>query len=238
MTAFISAWISNTATTAMMFGIGLSILAALERPGQHVIDPRYATGIMLMTSFAASIGGLATPIGTPANVIGLGFIRTLAGKEIPFFSWSLIGVPVVLILFAFLYLFLNALSPSGFVELPGASDRLRAEREELGPWTAGQRSVAIAFSVTVALWIAPGIVAIIAGERSAAYAAVVGSVPEGVAAIIGAMLLFVLPGSGAVQSTGMRRRASTGGSFCSMGADSPLGCSPFRPVLPNRSAGG
>ncbi len=197
VTALISAWISNTATTAMMFGIGLSILAALERPGaQVVLDPRYATGIMLMTSFAASIGGLATPIGTPPNVIGLGFIRTLAGKEIPFFSWSLIGVPVVLILFAFLYLFLNALSPSGFVELPGASDRLRAEREELGPWTAGQRSVAIAFGVTVALWIAPGIVAIIAGERSAAYAAVVGSVPEGVAAIIGAMLLFVLPGSG------------------------------------------
>ena len=239
VTAFISAWISNTATTAMMFGIGLSILAALERPGEQVvIDPRYATGIMLMTSFAASIGGLATPIGTPPNVIGLGFIRTLAGKEIPFFSWSLIGVPVVLVLFTFLYLFLNALSPSGFVELPGASDRLKAEREQLGPWTPGQRSVAIAFGVTVALWIAPGIVAIVAGERSAAYAAVVGSVPEGVAAIIGAMLLFVLPGSGAVQSTGMRRRASTGASFCSMEADSPLGCSPFRPVLPSRSAGG
>ena len=197
VTAFISAWISNTATTAMMFGIGLSILAALQRPGQReVIDPRYATGVMLMTSFAASIGGLATPIGTPPNVIGLGFIRTLAGTEIPFFSWSLIGVPVVLVLFTFLYLFLNALAPSGFVELPGASDRLRAERAQLGPWTPGQRSVAIAFGATVALWIAPGIVAIVAGERSAAYTAVVGSVPEGVAAMIGATLLFILPGAG------------------------------------------
>jgi sodium-dependent dicarboxylate transporter 2/3/5 len=197
VTAFISAWISNTATTAMMFGIGLSLLAALDRPGEpQAIDPRYATGIMLMTSFAASIGGLATPIGTPPNVIGIGFIRTLAGKEIPFFSWSLIGVPVVLILFAFLYLFLNALAPSGFVEIPGASTRLRAEREQLGPWTPGQRSVAIAFGVTVALWVTPGIVAIVAGERSAAYAAVLGSIPEGVAAILGALLLFVLPGSG------------------------------------------
>jgi sodium-dependent dicarboxylate transporter 2/3/5 len=70
-TAFISAWISNTATTAMMFAIGLSILSFLldERRTQR-IDRRFATGMMLMTSFAASIGGLATPIGTPPNIIG------------------------------------------------------------------------------------------------------------------------------------------------------------------------
>ena len=195
VTAFISAWISNTATTAMMYGIGLSILAALERPGEgRVIAPRYATAVMLMASFAAAIGGLATPIGTPPNVIGIGFIRTLTGTEIPFFSWSLIGVPVVLVLYAFVYLYFNALAPAGFVEIPGASARLKTEREQLGPWTTGQRSVAIAFSITVALWVFPGIVAIIAGDRSPAYAAVVGSIPEGVAGILGALLLFVLPG--------------------------------------------
>jgi sodium-dependent dicarboxylate transporter 2/3/5 len=156
VTALISAWISNTATTAMMYGIGLSILAALERPGEtRVIDPKYATAVMLMASFASAVGGLATPIGTPPNVIGIGFIRTLSGREIPFFSWTLIGVPVVLALFAFLYFYLNALAPSGFVEIPGASARLRAEREQLGPWTPGQRSVAIAFGVTVAMWVAP-----------------------------------------------------------------------------------
>ena len=84
VTAFISWWISNTATTAMMFGIGLSILAALRAPGTSAtIDPRYATGLMLMTSFAASIGGLATPVGTPPNVIGLGFIRSQIGRGDP-----------------------------------------------------------------------------------------------------------------------------------------------------------
>src|SRR5436305_1354410 len=93
VTAFISAWISNTATTAMMFAIGLAILAFLfdnEQAGGSPIHRRYATGLMLMTSFAASIGGLATPIGTPPNIIGLGYIRGLIGVPFSFFNWPII----------------------------------------------------------------------------------------------------------------------------------------------------
>jgi sodium-dependent dicarboxylate transporter 2/3/5 len=195
VTAFISAWISNTATTAMMFGIGLSILAALRAPGgADSIDPRYATALMLMTSFAASVGGLATPVGTPPNVIGIGFIRSQLGVDISFFQWMLIGVPVVLLLFSFLYAFLNAVAPAGVRELPAGAELIRRERERLGPWTQGQRSVVIAFGVTVLLWIVPGLVAIAAGEQSAAYQNLIRSVPEGVAALAGAMLLFILPG--------------------------------------------
>jgi sodium-dependent dicarboxylate transporter 2/3/5 len=195
VTAFISGWISNTATTAMMFGIALSILAALRSPGAGVtIDPRYATALMLMTSFAASIGGLATPVGTPPNVIGLGFIRAQLGVEISFFRWMLIGVPVVLLLYAFLYAFLHAVAPAGVRELPAGAELIARERARLGPWTRAQRSVAIAFGVTVALWIIPGVVAIAAGEQSAIYQSLTRRVPEGVAALLGAMLLFVLPG--------------------------------------------
>jgi solute carrier family 13 (sodium-dependent dicarboxylate transporter), member 2/3/5 len=195
VTAMISAWISNTATTAMMFGIGLSILAALRAPGTGaMIDPRYATGLMLMTSFAASVGGLTTPVGTPPNVIGLGFIRSLVGVEISFFRWMIIGVPVVVVLFTFLYLYLNAVASSGIRELPAGADLIRRERAKLGPWTKAQRSVALAFFITVVLWIVPGLVAIAAGERSAVYQSLNRSVPEGVAALIGALLLFVLPG--------------------------------------------
>jgi sodium-dependent dicarboxylate transporter 2/3/5 len=195
VTAFISWWISNTATTAMMFGIGLSILAALRAPGPgSAIDPRYATGLMLMTSFAASVGGLATPVGTPPNVIGLGFIRSQLGVEISFLQWMLIGVPAVLILFVFLQVFLNAVAPSGVRELPAGAELVRRERERLGPWTRGQRSVAIAFAVTVALWVIPGLVAVVAGEASAAYQTLTRRLPEGVAALLGAMLLFILPG--------------------------------------------
>jgi sodium-dependent dicarboxylate transporter 2/3/5 len=195
VTAFISWWISNTATTAMMFGIGLSILAALRAPGGAPgINPRYATALMLMTSFSASVGGLATPVGTPPNVIGIGFIRSLVGVEIPFFRWMLVGVPIFLVLFTFLYLYLDRAAPAGVRELPAGAELIRGERARLGPWTRGQRSVAIAFAMTVFLWILPGIVAIVSGEGSAAYAGLTRRVPEGVAALLGAMLLFILPG--------------------------------------------
>jgi sodium-dependent dicarboxylate transporter 2/3/5 len=195
VTALISGWVSNTATTAMMFGIGLSILAALRGPGSgSMIDSRYATALMLMTSFAASVGGLATPVGTPPNVIGIGFIRSQLGMEVPFFSWMLVGVPIVLVLFTFLFLYLNRVAPAGVNELPSGAELIRRERQRLGPWTRGQRSVAVAFAITVALWVLPGIVAIVAGERSAVYESLTQRVPEGVAALLGAMLLFVLPG--------------------------------------------
>jgi sodium-dependent dicarboxylate transporter 2/3/5 len=195
VTALISAWISNTATTAMMFGIGLSILAALRAPGAGVaIDPRYPTALMLITSFAASIGGLATPVGTPPNLIGLGFIRSQVGVDIAFFRWMLIGVPVVVVLFLFLYAFLRAVAPAGVRELPAGAELIRRERERLGPWTAGQRSVALAFGITIALWVAPGVVAVVGGEGSGLYQGLTRRLPEGVAALLGAALLFVLPG--------------------------------------------
>ena len=202
VTAFISAWISNTATTAMMFPIGLSILAFLlegNRATGAPIDRRYATGMMLMTSFAASIGGLATPIGTPPNLIGMGFIRKELGVDLPFLNWTLIGAPVVLCLFIVLFLYLNFFCRAGVKEIPGSAEMLRSEREQLGPLTTGQRSALAAFLLTALLWIAPGIVAVLPpplGEDSAAYKALARCLPEGVVAILGAVLLFLLPGGG------------------------------------------
>ena len=197
VTAFISAWISNTATTAMMFAIGLGVLGFLfeqEKEGGTRINRRYATGLMLMTSFAASIGGLATPIGTPPNVIGLGFIRQLTGVEFSFFKWTMIGAPVVVILFLYLAFYLGALCPAGVREIEGSREMLARERARLGPWTRGQRSALVAFLVTALLWVVPGLVALAAGDQSAVYQAVNRSVPEAVAAVVGATLLFLLPG--------------------------------------------
>ena len=197
VTAFISAWISNTATTAMMFAIGMSILAFLydnEKEGGSPISRRYATGLMLMTSFAASIGGLATPIGTPPNVIGLGFIRQMVGVEFPFFKWAMIGTPVVVVLFLYLFFYLDRLSPAGVRVIAGSAEMLEREKRRLGPWTRGQRSSMIAFLVTVALWVIPGFVALVAGDQSPAYQSINRSVPEAVAALAGAGLLFLLPG--------------------------------------------
>ncbi|HET8623054.1 MAG TPA: DASS family sodium-coupled anion symporter [Gemmatimonadales bacterium] len=192
VTAAISGWISNTATTAMMFGIGMSILAAM---GEDVRRSAYATALMLMTSFSASVGGLATPIGTPPNVIGLGFIRTTVGEEVSFFRWMMLGVPVVLTLYAVLYVWLNFVSRTTAGDLAATRELIRRERASLGPWTRGQRSVAAAFGFTVFLWVLPGIVALAAGEQSAAFRTLNERLPEGVAAIAGALLLFLLPGA-------------------------------------------
>lgn len=199
VTAALSAWISNTATTAMMFAIGMSILGYLLDPDTTAGRPvsrRYATGLMLMTSFAASIGGLATPVGTPPNLIGLGKIRESLGVEIPFLKWMCLGVPIVVCLFLYLFVYLNWLCPAGRGALPGERARLEAERRRLGPWTAGQRSTCLAFGLTVVLWIVPGAVALYAGEASDVYRTVRDVLQEAVVALLCAALLFVLPGDG------------------------------------------
>jgi sodium-dependent dicarboxylate transporter 2/3/5 len=197
VTAFVSAWISNTATTAMMFAIGLSIITFLYRQQDETgvkINPNYATALMLMTSFSASIGGIATPIGTPPNVIGIGFIRKLGGGDISFFEWMLIGFPVVIILYLFLAFYLHKLAPAGVREIKGSAEMLEREKARLGPWTRGQRSVVVAFAITIVLWVVPGLIALIAGEQSETYKTLNARIPEAVGAIVGAMLLFFLPG--------------------------------------------
>lgn len=198
VTAFTSAWISNTATTAMMFAIGMSILAFLFKQEKETgikINRNYATAMMLITSFSASIGGLMTPIGTPPNVIGLGFIRQLLGAEISFFKWMMIGAPIVVVLYIFLFLYLNYLAPAGVKEISGSAEMIAREKASLGKWTRGQRSTVVAFATAVALWIFSGLIALFAGETSAIYKFINTRFPEVIGAVVGAVLLFLLPGN-------------------------------------------
>jgi sodium-dependent dicarboxylate transporter 2/3/5 len=198
VTAAISAWISNTATTAMMYAIAMAILTFMAdsaRREGRTLDPRYATALMLMTSFAASVGGLATPIGTPPNVIGLGFIRQLTGTELPFFKWMLIGVPTVVIMLVAVFFVLGRAGKSVGAGVPESASMLEREHERRGSWSTGEKSTVVAFCVTVFLWVAPGVLALVYGDSSSQYQALTARIPEGVAALIGACLLFVLPGN-------------------------------------------
>lgn len=191
----ISMWMSNTATTAMMFPIGVSIVAQLRRGtmGQDEGLRRFATAMMLITSFGASIGGMATPVGTPPNLIGIGLIERITGTHIGFFRWMAIGVPLVLILFAVLAAFFAWTSTRG-VQVGEASARIvREELARLGPMSRAQRNVCLAFGVTVVLWTFPGLLAVAGLSEAPIARAYMTSMPEGVAAMLGAMLLFVLP---------------------------------------------
>ncbi|MCE2727221.1 MAG: DASS family sodium-coupled anion symporter [Planctomycetaceae bacterium] len=193
----ISAFISNTVTAAMMVAIVSGILAAIDeaavKTGRRP-DPAFATGLLLCVAFAASIGGLATPIGTPTNLIGLRFIADELGVAISFVGWCAIGLPIVAVMTTITVFVLGRLFPAGIARLDGVSAYVAAERARLGPWTAGQWSTALAFAATVAMWMVPGFLLAALGPDHEVCVWLKNRLPESVAAIIGAALLFILPG--------------------------------------------
>jgi len=194
----ISMWISNTATTAMMFPIGLSIVAHLQRvsEGDEAARARlrkFGLAMMLITSFGASVGGMGTPVGTPPNLIGIGMLQRIAGVRISFFDWMMLGVPIVILVFAFLVVMFYVSAGRGVAVGRDSADLVSRELARLGPVSRGQRNVLLAFAMTVALWVFPGFLAIAGADQTAFGRAYAASVPEGVAAMIGALLLFVLP---------------------------------------------
>ena len=195
VSVFISMWISNTATAAMMFPIGLSIVSHLSALpiARHPRFRRFATSLMLITAFGASIGGMATPIGTPPNLIGVGMLRELVGAPISFFRWMMLGLPISMALYAVLATGFWIAGARG-IRLPeDLADLVRRELGELGPLSRGERNVMVAFSLTVFLWVLPGLLAI-AGLRDSPFGrAYESSMPEAAAALTGALLLFMLP---------------------------------------------
>jgi sodium-dependent dicarboxylate transporter 2/3/5 len=191
----LSMWISNTAATAMMFPIGLSIVAHLARAGvaQPMQVRNFALAMMLMTAFGASIGGIGTPVGTPPNLIGIGMLEQIVDVEVSFLQWMLLGIPVVLVLFVVLLIQFYVTSVRGLPVATGSTEMVRQELARLGPMSRGQRNVLLAFGVTVTLWVTPGVFALAGAERSDFARMYGAAMPEGVAAIVGALLLFMLP---------------------------------------------
>jgi sodium-dependent dicarboxylate transporter 2/3/5 len=200
-----SAFISNTVTAALMMAIVAGLVAAIEEAADAAARPAptFATSLYLCIAFAASIGGLATPIGTPTNLIGLGFIRSELGVAISFPGWCALSLPVVGVLGTFAVLLLGRLFPAGVDRLAGVSRHVAAERARLGAWTVAQWSTVAAFTVTVGLWVVPGVLLGLLGQKHPLVAWLQARLPEGVAAIVGATLLFVLPGG---RSESGRRR--------------------------------
>jgi sodium-dependent dicarboxylate transporter 2/3/5 len=193
--AFLSMWISNTATTAMMLPIGIGVLRTLPAArdeGTSRTDG-YGTGLMLMIAYSCSLGGMATPVGTPPNLIALGMFERLLGREISFFDWMRFGVPVSVVAFALLYAMVLWRFRLPREDLAKAAAAIRREREGLGPWRAGEKASLVAFLLVVTLWVLPGAVSLVAGPGAPASEALKRALPEAASAIIAATTLFVLP---------------------------------------------
>ena len=199
LAAFLSAWMSNTATAAMLVPIGASLLAFMEAEGR--LPKSYGTALMLMTAYGCSRGGMSTPVGTPPNLIAIGMIGDLLDVRITFVEWMLIAAPVSLVLMLIVFVYLNWVGRTGVKEIPGAEKIIAERRQALGPWRQGERNAIIAFGITVVLWVGPGLLALFLGREHPIAQSVLTSVPESVAALSGAVLLFLLPISATQRAT-------------------------------------
>ena len=205
ITCLVSAWISNTATVAMLMPTAVGILGVIggvvqdKHEAEGTLDRFDATrmrvgfAMMLMLAYGASVGGLLTPVGSPPNLIGRELIEQATGQAIPFGTWMAMAFPICALMFVALTIILLLLNKPEVRDLRGVEDYIHEQRSQLGSMSRAEKNTLIAFAVTVAMWILPAIVALVAGANSSAYEAISNQLDEGVAAVLGASLLFILP---------------------------------------------
>lgn len=150
--ALLSMWISNTATTLMMVPIALKVAQEVEREG--VSSKFFAPALILAVAYAASIGGMATPVGTPTNLIGIGYLRNTFDIDLDFASWMGLGLPAVLLILPAGWLVLTrwAFKLKGSTESRAAEALVDAELKALGRMTVPEVRVALLFGTVALLW--------------------------------------------------------------------------------------
>ena len=189
ITMVLSMWMSNTAAAAMMMPFALCLLDPFRGEGEDKCALT-ASGT-LVVAYAASVGGMATPVGTPPNLITLAFLRDTLNIRLPFFRWMLVGIPLSLVLFALILLVLRlgrgTCAPVRQVDLE------RCAPLDRSPLSRGAKNTLTVFGVVVLLWVIPGFLSIFLGTQSRASAWYEARVPEAVVALLGAIALFFLP---------------------------------------------
>ncbi len=202
ITCLLSAFVSNTATVAMLLPTALGILVVIanllqdrgiSREGFDPTRMRVGFALMLMLAYGASVGGLLTPVGSPPNLIGRGLIEEATGERISFAQWMFMAFPICLLMFLALAGILLLLNKPEIRRIEGVAEFVAGERQKLGKLSRAEKNTLIAFAVTVTLWIVPGIIAVVAGNDSQIYETVSGRLNEGIVAVLGASLLFLLP---------------------------------------------
>ncbi|MGM0594305.1 MAG: SLC13 family permease [Pseudomonadota bacterium] len=182
-TAFLSMWISNTATAMMMLPIGLAVITTQERQGGEA-QQDFARALLLGIAYAASIGGVATLIGTPPNAILAGVLEKMDGQTIGFADWLLFAFPLsaLMLVLAWLYLTRIVLAERGSTSGETRA-LLRRQLKELGPLRREEGMILTVFVLVAAGWILRGLVSVPWLE----------GVSDASIAMAGAVTLFLLP---------------------------------------------
>ncbi len=203
VTAFLSMWVSNTATAAMMVPIAISVIDLVLRsrtgaglkesggiPQDRIPERNFATGLLLCVAYSASIGGIATIIGSPPNGIAVRYILQTFKQEVTFFDWLLIGGPFTLIFLPIAWLMITrVLFRADIGEIAGGRQHFHDEYRKLGPLSRGEKTVLAVFGLVAFLWIFSPLLKPIAigGVKPLA------GLSDAVIAMLGAMALFLIP---------------------------------------------
>ena len=184
-TGLISMWLSNTATTMMMFPIAMSVVKVMEENREHQKGmSNFATCIMIAIALASNFGGIATLIGTPPNVAYAGFINKKYHYTVAFVDWLLVCMPLaILLLFILYFVMVKWLYPNYMKSDEATRSVIHNELTALGPYTQPEKRVFIIFLCTAALWITKDLLNKVSPLK----------LDDNMIAIIGATALFITP---------------------------------------------
>lgn len=190
-TGFLSMWISNTATAMMMVPIGLAIIYQVSdalKDDQSIDTSKenfgFGKALMLGIAYSASLGGIATLIGTPPNTLLAGAINTMYGIELSFAKWMLFGVPFAWIFILIVWFYLVKIAyPSQVKTMPGGRTVIEEEQKKLGAPSSEEKLVFVIFGLAAFSWI----------TRTFLLSKFIEGLSDGVIAMIFAVLLFIIP---------------------------------------------
>ncbi|CCH47823.1 SLC13 family permease [Pseudodesulfovibrio piezophilus] len=199
-TAFLSMWVSNTATTMMMVPIGMAVIQ--QATGFESSDLRSSTNtgpeanfgkcLMLGIAYAASMGGVGTIIGTPPNTVMAGMVEKMFGVEIGFGQWMLFGVPLATIMVLLSWFILTKwLFPMGSMQIAGGDKIINDEVKKLGPMSSEEKKIVIVGCFVAVFWLARGFLKKVPFIIDAMPH--FGYIHDATIGILGALILFALP---------------------------------------------
>jgi sodium-dependent dicarboxylate transporter 2/3/5 len=158
-TAFLSMWISNTATAVMMFAVGISLVEYFENQLNENDARALGVALMLSIAYGASIGGMGTLIGTPPNALLASYVADNYDIQISFMQWMLVGIPIVIVMLPWTWVWLTRFAfPVKQMELQQVDELLESELEKLGPMQVGEKVVAAVFGATAFAWMTRSLV--------------------------------------------------------------------------------